>query len=365
LIRKRHWAQAEELLSQAIAKAHQCIDAYLLRAHVREHRYDILGAITDYASIIHLQPSHHEARFQRGLALIEVQQYPAARADFLYLLENLPNKTNSIYYKSSQNHSASGITGITTLQSDMRSEWLNAIGLTYYHEKKYGLARQHFLQAANVDATNALSYINLGLTAERQTDTIAAISHYQHALAIETTNTTALHNLAALARLRRDSVLLSLVDRSSDYESYGGLMHQGLLSLDQTQYKKAVTLFSRALQLSKNHEAHLQRGFAYEKLGQLQDALTDYAAAIRYDPRAEKAYVNRGNVYVKSERYTLAVADYSKAIELNPNNGRAFYNRGIAHHRIGQQKRACEDWQQAKFLGEASATAPLAKVCKK
>ncbi len=363
-VHQRRWAEAEEVLDQAIAQEHQSVDAHLLRAQVREQRYDLLGAITDYTSVIYLQAGHYEARFQRGLALMEVERYPAARADFLYLLDNPPAETNSVYYRSDPQSTSSGVTGITTLQSVMRPEWLNAVGLTYYHQENYTQAQRYFCQAVAEDASNAHSYVNLGLTAERQTDTIAAINYYQQALAVEPTHATALHNLAALARLRHDPTLLADIERNSEKESYESLMHQGLICIDQTEYEEAVSYFTRALKQSENHDAYLQRGYAHEKLGRLDDALSDYSAAIQHNPITEKAYANRGNVYVKTENYSLAVADYSRAIELNPQNARTFYNRGIAYHRLRQIDRACEDWQRANALGETASAAPLTKVCK-
>ncbi len=344
------WSEAEQLLELAIAAQHDLVDAYLLRAKGRTHQGNLAGANADYTSVIHLQPEHYEARFQRALVLSEAKRYPEARADFLFLLEHPATETNAVYYRGEGRNNSSQVTGITTIQSNLRSEWLNAVGLTHFHEENYRNAKEYFNRAIDEDATYADSYLNLGLTAERQRDTITALNFYLKVMNQEPDNAMALRNLTSLARLRKDSVLLAQIMQDYGGNSYEGLLQQGIICLDLHNYTEAITKFTQALAWQpEDNDALLQRGFAHEKADLFNEALADYSSVVARNPLAEKAYSNRGNIYFKRERYELAIADYTQAIALNPNNARALYNRGVAYQRFGQLDDACRDWQQARI----------------
>ena len=62
--------------------------------------------------------------------------------------------------------------------------------------------------------------------------------------------------------------------------------------------------------------AHVNRGNAYRDLGQTQQALTDYEAALRANPKNVHAYRNRGWLHEKQGETELALADYERAAEL-------------------------------------------------
>ena len=71
-------------------------------------------------------------------------------------------------------------------------------------------------------------------------------------------------------------------------------------------------------------------------------AIAEYDKAIELDPRYAPAYYNRGNAYYKLENVDQALADYDKAIELNPNYAPAYSNRGIAHRKLGNLGQALD-----------------------
>lgn len=358
------WLEAEELLDQAIAAQHDLVPAYLMRARVREQQNNLPGAATDYSSVIHLAPEHYEARFQRALLYFASQRYSEAQIDFLFLLAHPSTETNSVYFQGEDQNGSFVSTGVTTLQSGMQTEWLNSVGLTYWHAGDYALAQDYFCQAVALDSTHAASYLNLGITAEAQHDTVKAKAYYQQVLVQQPDNPTALRNLASLARQQRDTTLLSTLNETYDAESYEGSVQQGLTCLDQDDFQGAIRKFTQALEWQPHSgEARLQRGFAHEKAGNYVEALNDYSMVIQSDPASEKAYSNRGNVYFRRERYELAVTDYTSALTLNPGNALALYNRAVAYQRLGQLDQACQDWQRAQRLGNPAAACPLVSLC--
>ena len=361
-IQEGRTTEAQHVLSQAIAARHDLSEAYLLRAELRRDAHDLAGALADYSVVVYQQPEHHEARFQRATTRFEAGRYDAAREDFQYLLDHPAGETNTVYFKGAPSD-GEAVSGITTLQSDMKVDLLNYLGLCYWHTQAFNQAHVYFRQAIAHHPDAPMAYVNLGLTAEATGDTLRAIDYYQQALQREPDHSVALRNVASLARQRNDTTLERQI-LSAEATSYDGLLQQGVYYLRQGNYEAAIQQFTKALtHTDRPVEGLIQRGFAYEKALRPEAALDDYSRAIRLDPQSEKAFSNRGNIYFRQERYEQALADYDRALTLDPANVKVWYNRGLTHQRLGHREAACRDLRQAFALGHSAATRPLNALC--
>lgn len=74
---------------------------------------------------------------------------------------------------------------------------------------------------------------------------------------------------------------------------------------------------------SRNYDAYVERGEAYEEKNEFELALKDFNTAINLAPLRDDAYFSRGHLYERRSNKKLAFADFSRAIELNPSNGMA------------------------------------------
>ena len=70
-------------------------------------------------------------------------------------------------------------------------------------------------------------------------------------------------------------------------------------------------------------EVHYNRGLAYRRNGELEQAAVDYTQAIELDPKFTAAYSNRGYVNFKLGDLAGALADFRKVLELDPQNADA------------------------------------------
>ena len=74
--------------------------------------------------------------------------------------------------------------------------------------------------------------------------------------------------------------------------------------------ESAVMNYQRAISLNSNDpNSHANLGWAYECLGQYNNALREYAIAISISPNSGKARLNRANLYEKLGRFKDANAD--------------------------------------------------------
>ena len=87
---------------------------------------------------------------------------------------------------------------------------------------------------------------------------------------------------------------------------------------------------ARALSLDEQGQAYLQRGFLHEGLGQSDEALADYGAAIALKGYSTAtAFNNRGNVYFRRGRLMDARQDYLAALAADGGQAQqAYYGLG-------------------------------------
>lgn len=114
----------------------------------------------------------------------------------------------------------------------------------------------------------------------------------------------------------------------------------------------SIVLWSHEIKLFPYVDtAYYNRGEAYSKEGDYQQALKDTSKAIELNPICSDAYYNRGTVYYSLGEYKKAITDYNIAIELNiwktrKSNKLVYNNRGIAYNAIGQYQQGIRDFNR-------------------
>lgn len=103
--------------------------------------------------------------------------------------------------------------------------------------------------------------------------------------------------------------------------------------------------------------AHNNRGIAYSRKGQYDQAIRDFDDSIKFDPTNDKAFNNRGVVYRTKGDYDRSIADFTEALKLNPDYANAFANRAESYQKKGDRERALSDLNEAIRLEPTMANA--------
>jgi len=133
----------------------------------------------------------------------------------------------------------------------------------------------------------------------------------------------------------------------------------------------AVESLTTALEKdASNFGALLNRGVAYERLEQLDQALADYTRAIEIVPGFGRAYHNRGLVYSKKGEYDRAIADYDEAIKnvdqlvieahgqaVKVDKAALYYDRANTLYQLKRPEEAVESFGSAIALDRLFAAA--------
>jgi tetratricopeptide (TPR) repeat protein len=105
--------------------------------------------------------------------------------------------------------------------------------------------------------------------------------------------------------------------------------------------------------------AYSNRANAYVRLQQVQRAMADYDAAVRYDPNLAEAFYNRAVLATALEDFVKAKADADEAIRLRPDLGAAWLQRGIVQALSKNFRAAIDDFSEVIRLEPQAADAYL------
>jgi tetratricopeptide (TPR) repeat protein len=99
--------------------------------------------------------------------------------------------------------------------------------------------------------------------------------------------------------------------------------------------------------LRDDGSAHLTRGLALEREGDLAGAIREHEAAIAADPELAQAHVNLIALYGRQQQWTRADAAYREAVRLGYGGADAHYNQGVALVLQGREADAAVAFERA------------------
>jgi tetratricopeptide (TPR) repeat protein len=94
----------------------------------------------------------------------------------------------------------------------------------------------------------------------------------------------------------------------------------------------------------------VNRGLAFEELGQIDQAIADYTEAIRLDPGVSSFYLDRGRAWTGKEAHDRAEADFTTALRLAPSSAETYLARGWARRMLKKLALALEDYNAAACI---------------
>jgi tetratricopeptide (TPR) repeat protein len=135
-------------------------------------------------------------------------------------------------------------------------------------------------------------------------------------------------------------------------------LNQARYHLSNNQNTQAISVVNQLIKTDSTiAEAWLLRGVAKYNLNDVRGSITDFSAAIRFNPVFTLAYLYRGSAYSQVMRLNLAIADYNSAIDLRPSSIDAYFNRGIAYMLQQQFGKAQNDFSRVIVLDSRNTDA--------
>lgn len=144
-----------------------------------------------------------------------------------------------------------------------------------------------------------------------------------------------------------------------------GANNLGTLYMSQARYPEAVTALEKALKnvYYNSYEAALSNlGWAYYKLGRVDDAKKRLEESIEVNPSVPQARLNLGIVLFDLGKDDDALAQIDAALRIFPDFAEAHLQKGIILNRKKDRQGAIESFRQAWKLGALSDTGKTAKT---
>ena len=105
----------------------------------------------------------------------------------------------------------------------------------------------------------------------------------------------------------------------------------GNIYVNEKSYEKAITCYSKAINIKPDYTAYNELGVAYDIMGSYENAITNYSKAISLEPNLLDAYYNRGAMYAEHNEIGKAITDFNKVIQLKPDNADAYFDVGAIY----------------------------------
>lgn len=371
------YVEADELYSfgkysEALVLLNECLkinagfmDAYPLRASVRDQLNDPDGALTDYSIYLEQFPQNPEVLLGRAMLRYKIGFYDQAQDDFKKILSLPAQATNTVFFRQDM-RVGERIPAMSTTNQGHHAVIYNYLGLIDLKLNNPGTALDYFDTAIRLDPREPDFYVNRGLAKEAVSDSTAYVD-YEVALKLNPNHTLASHNLeAAMAKGKVNVSKEERLTKTIEVDSTMLLpyLERALQRYESGFYKGALEDYNHAIDLSADDaEIYFARGLTKEKLKDFEGAFSDYTKAIDLRENFLKAWLSRGNVLLKLERYNDAIDDYTVALIYDSDYPHAYYNRGIAKMKLKKNDEACADFKQAETLGMTVDGKVKSKVC--
>jgi tetratricopeptide (TPR) repeat protein len=143
-------------------------------------------------------------------------------------------------------------------------------------------------------------------------------------------------------------------------QEYERLMTDGDAAAANGKVFEALEAYSGAIALRPDSMvAHLKRGVAYHRRGELGAAFKDLRTASELDPTATRPLELLGDVSLELGRYERAAERYEAYLAIDDSSARLYYKLGLARYRARDFGSAIEPLQHAVRLDNSLATAHL------
>lgn len=243
----------------------------------------------------------------------------------------------------------------TVFKSGQEESFLEA-GINYLNAGEYGKALSWFDEIIRVDPINSEAYRLKGNVYWAAGDLDMALAHYDKAIEL------GMHGIGIDVNY-------------GDAEAYTS---RGLIYYYKGAHDYAISDFTRAIEIlptqvvhdreektfeseearlrSKEYISHFSariaavhnnRGNAYRAVGEFDQAIEDYGAAISLQTEVSVYHSNRGGTYVFKGEFSEAIPDLRQALLLDSQNEQAYVSRGHVFTQAGDYAKAAEDFRRA------------------
>jgi tetratricopeptide (TPR) repeat protein len=253
--RTKVWKDSVTLWDDVIKKYKIAVIAYNNRGSAKKQKKDFVGAIDDFSKAIDMKPDYKHAIYNRGTAKKDLNDMQGAMKDFDMAI---------------------------LLDKDFSEAYHNR-GITRDNLNDQKGAIEDYNEAIRLTPSDVKPYVNRGVAKGKMGDYTGAIADFNYCLSIEPENADAFSN-RGLAKSFNGNYPEALADydiairiRPDFADAY---YNRALTKEKMEDLKGAIEDFTQNLQIKQHPLGFYFRGMAYQKLGNMKAACSDWKMAL-------------------------------------------------------------------------------------
>jgi tetratricopeptide (TPR) repeat protein len=123
---------------------------------------------------------------------------------------------------------------------------------------------------------------------------------------------------------------------------------EGNKLFNQGKYQEAITQYAEHLEYNpEDVQSIYNQGRAYEELGEFDKSLENYEQVVEIDPQHANALMSIGKYHFRNNSYADASFYFTKAAEIKKSDPQVFFLKARAHHKLGETQVAMEAYNEA------------------
>ncbi|XP_072819062.1 tetratricopeptide repeat protein 6 isoform X1 [Vicugna pacos] len=356
---KGRYSKAILNCNEAIKIYPRSVHAYICRGVLKYYNKTYKLAITDLTTAINMSKTSYIAFYNRALCYTKISELRMALTDYgivllldageTVTLNTLINR-GLIYIELGQFSFALEDFKQAALISKTSVSLCQATAMCYHRNKEFEEAVNFFTWALKIDPCFLDAYIGRGnsymeygheeATRQAQKDFVKAL-HFNPVCTKARIYLS--YNLQAQEKFQKAWNHFTI---AIDIDPKSCLAYEGraVVCLQMGDNFAAIQDINAAIKINTTAEFLTNRGVIHEFMGQQQNAMRDYQAAISLNPTYSLAYFNAGNIYFHHRQFSQASDYFSKALKFDPENECATMNRAIANTILKKYEEAKEDF---------------------
>uniref|UniRef100_A0A8C5KL03 Tetratricopeptide repeat domain 6 n=1 Tax=Jaculus jaculus TaxID=51337 RepID=A0A8C5KL03_JACJA len=348
--------------NEAIRIYPEGLRAYLYRGVLKYYNKCYKLAVIDLTTAVNMNKNSYIAFYNRAMCYTKIRELQKALMDFGTVLLLDPGETvmlntfinrGLIYNELGQYGFALEDFKQGALISQTNVSHFQATAICHHRINEFEEAVDFFTRAIKINSCFLDAYIGRGnsyMEYENNRATKLAQKDFVKALHLNPTSSKARislgYNLQAQGKFQKAWTHFTIAVEV-DPKSYLAFEGRSVVCLQMSNHFAAMQDMNTALKINTTAEFLTNRGVIHEFMGQQQNAMKDYQAAISLDPTYSLAYFNAGNIYFHHRQFSQARDYFSKAFTFDPENDYALMNRAVANTILEKYEEAKQDFSCA------------------
>ncbi len=315
-------------------------EAYNNRGNLFFEKGDLNTACIDYDKALRRRPGYGDALYNKGNVMLSRKKYgkainyytKALEADS-GLIDAHSNMAQALAMLNMTDEAIAACDKVLGVDEYHKYANYNAGALVMRKKNDPALAHTYFIMSLADDDTCADTHYNIGIV-------LAKLKRYDGAV----------NSFGWAAKHGKNELEFKEALKLAPTAEMHCVKAKHLIDYEK-DYGGAVWACDNAIKINPKYApAYYRRAQAYEMMGDVPNAMSNYDDAIKFGPTVPDVYNDRAGMLAGASNHRAAIDDYTKAIYINGNDYIYYFNRAFCYYELGDYDKSIKDYTECLLL---------------